>query len=148
MKIFLANDHAGFLMKNIIKDFIKNQFPKNEIIDLGTNSEESVDYPKFGKLAGQEVIKNPESKGIIFCGTGIGISIAANKIQGIRAANCSCVTTTKLARQHNNANILAIGARIFGPQLIKEMVTTFLETDFLGGRHKKRIEIICTNSTK
>jgi ribose 5-phosphate isomerase B len=132
MKIIIASDHAGFELK----EFLKKHF---ECIDLGTNSLESVDYPDFGKKAAAEVAKG-DSVGIIICGSGIGISIAANRNPKARAALCLTAEMAKLARQHNDANILALGARLTTPEEALEIVKTFLATPFEGGRHQKRVE--------
>ena len=113
-----------------------------EVIDFGTNSTESVDYPKYGHLVANSVVNKEVDFGILVCGTGIGISIAANKIKGIRAANCTNTTMAKLTRQHNDANILALGARIVGDVLALDIVDEFLTASFEGGRHQKRIDEI------
>ncbi len=103
---------------------------------------ESVDYPKFGKAVAEKTVSTPDSLGIAVCGTGIGISIAANKVCGARAALCTTPTHARLAREHNNANILALGERITGVELAKDIVHTFLKTDFEGGRHERRVKLI------
>lgn len=111
-------------------------------MDLGTNSTDSVDYPEFGHAVGHAVADKKAEFGIVICGTGIGISIAANKVPGVRAALCTNTTMARLTREHNNANILAMGGRIVGDVLALEMVDTFLGTEFQGGRHEKRINKI------
>ncbi|MDU1910212.1 ribose 5-phosphate isomerase B [Fusobacterium sp.] len=137
MKIALGADHGGFELKEKIKThLIKNGY---EVLDLGTNSSDSVDYPEFGHAVGYTVAEKKAEFGIVICGTGIGISIAANKVTGIRAALCTNTTMARLTREHNNANILALGGRIIGDILALEMVDTFLTTEFQGGRHEKRI---------
>jgi ribose 5-phosphate isomerase B len=141
MKIAVASDHAGFKLKEIIKNFLKENF-KFEIEDFGTNSEESCDYPDYAKIAALNVAKKKCKFGIIICGTGIGASIVANKIPGIRAALCSEPLSAKFSRSHNNANILCLGARIIGEEMAKEIVKVFLEENFSGGRHKRRIKKI------
>lgn len=113
-----------------------------EIFDKGTNSLDSVDYPKYGQLVAKSVVDKEVDYGILICGTGIGISIAANKIKGIRAGLCTDTTMARLTRQHNNANILALGARIIGDVLALDIVDTFLSTDFEGGRHQNRIDLL------
>ncbi|MFA7057647.1 MAG: ribose 5-phosphate isomerase B [Candidatus Cloacimonadales bacterium] len=139
MKIALAADHGGFELKEIIKEYLTADY---EIIDLGTYNEDSVNYPDYGIKAGEAVASKQADCGIIFCGTGIGISIAANKVPGIRAALCHCVEYAKLSRQHNNANILALGGRFLAPAEAKEIVKAWLNTEFAGGRHQTRINII------
>lgn len=139
-KIAIGADHAGFELKEKIKNLLGEL--GYEVIDFGTNSSDAVDYPLIAKeLAKSVANKNPE-KGILVCGTGIGMSIAANKIKGIIAARCTDVETAKLARQHNNSNVLAIGGRITNVELAKEIVKTWLETDFEGGRHQRRVQEI------
>ena len=127
------------------KEKIKQHLAKKEgieVIDFGTNSTESVDYPKYGHLVAKSVVDKEVDFGILVCGTGIGISIAANKIKGIRAANCTNTTMAKLTREHNDANILALGARIVGDVLALDIVDEFLSASFEGGRHQKRVEQI------
>lgn len=131
-KIFIASDHAGFELK----EFLKKHF---DCIDLGTNSADSVDYPDFGKKAATEVAQG-NCVGIIICGSGIGISIAANRNPKVRAALCINAEMAKLARQHNDANILALGARLTNQEDALEITKTFLETEFEGGRHQKRVD--------
>ena len=139
-KIAIGADHAGYELKEKIKALLKDL--SYEVVDFGTNSSDSVDYPLIAKsLAASVAAKNPP-KGILVCGTGIGMSIAANKVKGIIAANCYDAETAKLARQHNNSNVLTLGGRITDPQLAKEIVKTWLETDFEGGRHQRRVQEI------
>jgi ribose 5-phosphate isomerase B len=137
-KIAIAADHGGFDLKEEIKNFVIDNL-NIEWIDLGTHSHDSVDYPEYGfKMA--EAIKNGDAdQGILICGTGIGISIAANRHDHIRAALCTNATMAKLTREHNNANVLALGARITGVEAVKDIVTTFLTTKFEGGRHERRV---------
>lgn len=141
-KIALGADHGGFELKNIIKHHLLNR--GYEIIDFGTNSTDSVDYPNYAKLVGDAVINREAEFGILVCGTGVGISIAANKINGIRCALCTNTTMARLTREHNDANVLALGGRIVGDVLALEMVETFLTTEFEGGRHAKRVGLIST----
>lgn len=137
-KIGLGADHGGFALKELIK---KHLLEKGyEVEDFGTNSTESVDYPKFGKLVANAVLSKSVTSGILICGTGIGISIAANRVPGIRAALCTNTTMVKLSREHNDANILALGERIVGVALALEMVDVFLTTEFEKGRHSRRVE--------
>ena len=139
-KIAIGADHAGFELKEKIKSFLNEQ--GYEITDFGTNSTDSVDYPLIAKALSTSVAAKNPPKGILICGTGIGMSIAANKIKGIIAAHCCDVETAKLARQHNNSNVLAIGGRITDTENAKEIVRTWLTTDFEGGRHQRRIQEI------
>ena len=138
MKIAIGSDHGGFELKEkVIKFLIENGY---EILNLGCNSIDSVDYPKYGRLVGEAVIEKKADRGIVICGTGIGISIAANKVNGVRAALCTNTTMARLTREHNDANVLSMGARIVGDILALEMVKIFLTTKFEGGRHQKRID--------
>ncbi len=138
--IFIGSDHGGFDLKNEIIDFLKNEL-KEEVKDLGCYSKDSVDYPDIAKNVCDEVLKN-NAIGILICGTGIGISIAANKITGIRCALCGNEYSAMMAKRHNNANVLALGGRVIGPELAKNIVKTFLQSEFEGGRHQKRIDKI------
>lgn len=142
-KIALAADHAGIRLKAKIVEFLKNE--GYEVIDLGTHTEDRVDYPDYGyKLA--EAVANGEAPfGIGICGSGIGISIAMNRNPKIRAALCHDVTSAKLSRQHNDANILALGERLIGPDVALECVKAFLATEFEGGRHAGRVEKLGRN---
>lgn len=140
MKIALGADHGGFELKELIKEHLLQK--EHEILDCGTDSGESVDYPEFGFKVGKAVIKNKVDLGIVVCGTGIGISIAANKVKGIRAALCTDSYMARMAREHNNANILALGARVIGPGVALDIVDTFLSTSFAGLRHTRRVEQI------
>lgn len=139
-KIAIGADHAGFELKEKIKSFLNEQ--GYEITDFGTNSTDSVDYPLIAKALSTSVAAKNPPKGILICGTGVGMSIAANKIKGIIAAHCCDVETAKLARQHNNSNVLAIGGRITDTENAKEIVKAWLTTDFEGGRHQRRIQEI------
>lgn len=138
MKIAIGSDHGGFELKGKVINFLKEN--GYEILDLGCNSTESVDYPKYGRLVGEAVVEKKADRGIIICGTGIGISIAANKVKGVRAALCTNTTMARLTREHNNANVLSMGARMVGDILALEMVNVFLTTEFEGGRHQTRID--------
>jgi ribose 5-phosphate isomerase B len=139
-RVALGADHAGFPIKETIRQFLQNA--GYLVGDLGTWSEESVDYPDYGRAVGECVAAHKDVFGIAGCGTGIGISIAANKVYGIRAAVAHDVSTARLAREHNDANVLALGGRVVsGSQAIK-MVQTFLTTAFGGGRHARRVEKI------
>lgn len=140
MRIALGADHGGFDLKNKIANYLKEN--KYEVIDFGTNSSVSVNYPDFAKMVGNAIIKKEADFGILICGTGIGISIAANKIKGIRCALSTNTTMARLSREHNNANILALGSRIVGELLALEMVEIFLSTPFQDERHLIRINML------
>lgn len=145
MKIAIGSDHAGFKLKcEITRDLQNDGY---DVIDCGTYSEESVDYPDFAEKVAEQVLQN-DARGILICGTGIGISIAANKIPGIRAALCQNSYVARLAREHNDANIVAVGARITGPGLAVEIIRTFLNSEFEGGRHLKRLKKIINIENK
>ena len=140
MLIAIASDHGGFALKETIKEYLRERGDK--IVDLGTTSEESVDYPIYGKACGEAVASGKAERGIVICGTGIGISIAANKVKGVRCGLCTSVEMAELTRQHNNANVLALGGRTTEPQLALDIVRTFLDTEFEGGRHKRRTDML------
>ena len=140
MKIVLGSDHAGFSLKETVKEHLSSQ--GWDVIDCGTDSEESVDYPDFAEKVARAICDGVCEKGILICGTGIGISIAANKLPGIRAAVCHDLFTAQASREHNDANILAMGARVLDPSLALEMVDVWLATPFSGGRHQRRIDKI------
>lgn len=140
MKIAIASDHAGFEMKEKIKPFLKSM--KHDVKDFGTNDMKPVDYPDFALKVASAVAKKQFERGILFCGTGLGMSIAANKVDGIRAVLCYDTETAKLSREHNDANILTIGARVIDIENAKEIIKVWLKTDFLGGRHLTRVEKI------
>ncbi|MDA3967024.1 MULTISPECIES: ribose 5-phosphate isomerase B [Helicobacter] len=137
-KIFIANDHAGFEFKNEILKIL--EILEMDIVDLGTNSSSSVDYPDFANILCKEVLNNQKSYGILICGSGIGMSIAANRHNGIRAALCNESLSAKLARKHNDANVLCLGARLIGLEMAREIIVAFLCTSFDGERHLRRIE--------
>ena len=138
MKIALGCDHGGYALKENIKKWLSDM--GHEYEDFGCNSEESCDYPDFGAAAAKAVASGECDKGIVVCTTGIGISIAANKIKGIRCAHCADCLQAQLTREHNDANMMAIGAGFTGPNMAKEMVKVFLTTAFSGGeRHVRRV---------
>lgn len=139
MKIAIGCDHGGFELKEYVKNYLVND-KGLEVVDFGTNSEESVDYPEYGKKVGEYVVNKECDCGIVICGTGIGISISANKVKGVRAALCTGIYEAKMTRLHNNANVLALGGRVVGKGLALEIVDTFLTTEYEGGRHDKRVE--------
>ena len=136
-KIAIGSDHAGFESKEKAK--IELSGLGVEVVDKGTDSLESVDYPDFGAAVARAVASGEVERGVLICGSGIGISIAANKVAGARAALCWNEETARLARQHNDANVLCFGGRFVTPDLAARMVRVFLETDFAGGRHAERV---------
>lgn len=140
MKIAIASDHGGFELKDSMVEYIKSL--GNEIMDLGTNSADSVDYPDYAKKVCEEIQQGNSDLGILICGTGIGMSLAANKFEGIRAACVSDVYSAKMSRNHNNANVLCIGARVIGDEVAKLIIKTFLENEFEAGRHQRRVDKI------
>jgi len=137
MKIAIGSDHAGLELKNELISVLNEM--KIECLDLGTNGPQSVDYPDFGERVSKEVSEGRVARGILICGTGIGMSIVANKIPNIRAALCNDLFTARMSRMHNDANILVIGGRIVGKDLAKEIVRTWFTTEFEGGRHANRL---------
>jgi len=140
MKIAVASDHGGFTLKETVK---KHLLERNfEVIDLGTDSENSVDYPEYGRMCGEAVASGKADLGVVVCGTGIGISIAANKVHGIRCGLCTSVEMAQLTKQHNNANILALGGRTTDPGLAIQIVDKWLDTEFEGGRHQRRVDML------
>lgn len=140
MKVALAADHAGFTLKETAREFLEAR--GFLIKDFGTFSKEPVDYPDLAARAARAVQQQDCNCGILFCGTGIGVAIAANKLKGIRAASCSDCYTAACAREHNDANILTLGTRVTGPGLAMRIIEVFLQTPFAGGRHLARIEKI------
>lgn len=138
--IAIGSDHGGFELKKTIVAFLEDH--GHAVTDLGTNSSDSVDYPDFAKKVSESVSQGEHRFGILICGTGIGMEISANKIHGIRAVNCSNTTMARLSREHNNANILCIGARTIGVVLTTDIVLSFLSSEFEGGRHERRVEKI------
>ncbi len=140
MKIAIGCDHAGYELKEIVKDKLTSE--GYELIDLGTNSSESVDYPIYGKAVGEKVASGECDKGIAICGTGIGISISCNKVKGVRAALCNTEHLAKMSREHNDANVLCLGAREIDKELALKIVDKWLSTDFLGGKHLRRIKML------
>ena len=136
-KFYIATDHAGYALKAYVKDVVTDL--GHEIVDLGPDSADRVDYPDFAKKCTEAVLAEEGTFGILICGTGIGISMAANKVQGIRAALCHDHYTAKLTRQHNDANILCFGERVVGKGVIADMIEVFASTEFEGGRHAGRV---------
>ncbi len=140
MKIAIAADHGGYAYKQALIPFIEEL--GHQVVDMGCNGPDSVDYPDYGLPCAKAVAAGEADFGVVICGTGVGISITCNKVRGIRCALCGDPLTARLTREHNNANMLAMGGRIIGMELAREIVRVFLSTDFLGGRHQKRIDKI------
>ncbi len=140
MKIAIGNDHTAVEMKNHIKKYLEDK--GYEVLNLGTDSKKRTDYPIYGKKVADKVASGECKFGVLICGTGIGISLAANKVKGIRAAVCSEPYSARLTRQHNNANIIAFGARVVGEAIAEMIVDEFLSAEYEGGRHQKRIDMI------
>ena len=138
--LVIGSDHGGFLLKQEIKKHLEER--GIAFSDVGCFDENSVDYPDVAKAACDKIVSGECELGILICGTGIGISMAANKVKGIRAACCSDCFSAKYTRMHNDANILAMGGRVVGPGLAIEMVALFLDTEFEGGRHQRRIDLV------
>jgi RpiB/LacA/LacB family sugar-phosphate isomerase len=137
MKIAIGADHAGFALKDQVRDALREA--GHEVVDVGTNSAESTDYPDYAGAVARDVVSGAADRGILVCSTGVGMSIAANKVDGIRAAIAFNPDEVRLTRAHNDANIITIGARYTNSQVANEMVRVFLETPFDGGRHARRI---------
>lgn len=143
MLIAIASDHGGYALKETVKEYLRERGEK--FVDLGTVNEDSVDYPVFGKACAEAVAGGKADRGIVICGTGIGISIAANKVKGIRCGLCTSVEMAQLTRQHNNANMLAMGGRTTEPELALKIVEAFLDTETEateGSRHKRRTDML------
>lgn len=140
MIIAMGCDHAAFDLKEEIKTYLENE--GHTVEDMGTYSRQRCDYPVYGEKAALAVREGRAERGILICGTGVGISLAANKVRGIRAAVCSEPYTARLSREHNNAQIIAFGSRVVGPDMAKMIVDAFLEAEFLGGRHADRVALI------
>ncbi|WP_455012483.1 ribose 5-phosphate isomerase B [Mogibacterium timidum] len=140
MKVAIGCDHAGYPLKMAVEDkLLKDGY---EIIDLGTDSTEPVDYPGYGKAVGEAVARGLAERGIVICGSGIGISIAANKVKGVRCALCTSVEMAEMSRRHNDANVLAMGARMIEQGLAFKIVDRWFETGFEGGKHLRRINML------
>ena len=140
MLIAIASDHGGFKLKETIRKYLAERGEK--VVDLGTSSEDSVDYPVYGEKVARKVVDGEADLGIAICGTGLGISLAANKVKGIRACVCSEPYTAQMSRRHNNCNVLCFGARVVGLDLAKMIVDTWLSSEFEGGRHQRRVDMI------
>jgi ribose 5-phosphate isomerase B len=140
MKIAIGSDHLGLELKNIIRDFLKDK--KIEVNDFGTMSKEPIDYPDIAEKVAKIVAREDYERGILICGTGIGMAIAANKVKGIRAAVCHDLYSAERSRKSNNAQIMAIGALIIGPELAKKLVEVWLNSEFQGGRSERKVRKI------
>lgn len=138
MKIAMGNDHTAIEMKNEVKKFLEDK--GYEVIDLGTNSTESCDYPVYGEKVSMAVASGEADLGIAICGTGVGISLACNKVNGIRCCVCSEPYTARLSRMHNNSNVLAFGARVIGVEMAKMITEEWLNAAYEGGRHQRRVD--------
>ncbi len=138
--VALASDHAGVDLKAVLRQAM--EAAGHTVLDLGTNGAESVDYPRFADAMAAAIRDGHADRGVLICGTGIGISIAANRHRHVRAALCHDTTTARLARQHNDANVLVLGARTTGVEIARDCTIAFLTTDFEGGRHARRVEML------
>ncbi|MCL4415067.1 MAG: ribose 5-phosphate isomerase B [Acidimicrobiales bacterium] len=142
MRIAVGSDHAGFPLKQVLAAYLAEL--GHLVDDMGTDTEDPVDYPAYGAAVGEAVASGRADLGLCVCGTGIGIGIAANKVRGVRAAVVHDVTTARLAREHNEANVLCLGGRVVGAEVAREAVTTFLAAEHAGGRHHRRVEEIAS----
>ena len=140
LKVAIGCDHAGLQYKEAIIDYLKIREIDYE--DVGTYTPESCDYPVIAKKVAEKVIRNEVNRGILICGTGVGVSIVANKVHGIRAALCGDTYTARVCRAHNNSNVLCLGSRVIGEHLALDIVDVWLKTGFEGGRHKRRVDMI------
>ena len=140
MKIALGNDHAAVEMKFFVKKYLEEK--GCEVLNLGTDTNDSVDYPDYGAAVGRAVTGGEADLGVAICGSGVGISIAANKVKGVRAVCCSEPYSARMSREHNNANVLCFGARVIGQEMAKMIIDEFLSAKFQGGRHEKRVNKI------
>lgn len=140
MKIAIGNDHTAIEMKLAVKEHLEGR--GIDVIDAGTNSPESCDYPIYGEKVGKLVASGEADLGIVICGTGVGISLAANKVKGIRACVCSEPYTAKLSRMHNDSNVLAFGARVIGVEMAKMITDQWLDAEYEGGRHQRRVDML------
>ena len=140
MRVAIGNDHSAVELKEIIADYVREL--GHEAINLGTDTTQSCDYPLYGEKVGRAVVSGEADLGIAICGTGLGISLAANKVKGVRACVCSEPYTARMSRLHNNTNVLCFGARVVGSELAKMITQVWLETEFEGGRHQRRVDQI------
>lgn len=146
MKIGIGNDHAAVDMKKQVVEYLEGK--GYEVVNFGTDTYESCNYPEYGEKVGRAVAAGDVDLGILICGTGVGISLAANKVKGVRAVVCSEPYSAKLSRQHNNTNILAFGARVIGIELAKMIIDEWLSAEFEGGRHQTRVDMITAIENK
>lgn len=146
MKIGIGNDHAAVEMKMQIREYLESL--GHEVVNYGVDTTERCNYPEIGEKVGRAVAAGEVECAVLICGTGVGISIAANKVHGVRAAVCSDITTAHLVKEHNNANIIAFGARIVGIETAKDIVKAYLDARFVGGRHQTRIDMISDIETR
>ena len=140
MMIAVASDHGGYDLRLVVKEHLIER--GYDVMDLGTDTKDSVDYPVFGKICAETVASGKADLGVVCCGTGIGISIAANKVKGVRCALCTSTEMAALAKQHNNANIISLGGRILSDDLAIAIVDTWLDSEFEGGRHQRRVDML------
>ncbi len=140
MKLVLANDHAGVELKFAVKEYLEEL--GHEVIDIGAQDRTRCDYPVFGKKAGEMVASGEVDGGVLICGTGVGISMAANKVRGVRAVVCSEPVTARLVKEHNHANMIAFGERIVGVEMAKAILDAWLAGEYLGGRHQDRVDML------
>jgi ribose 5-phosphate isomerase B len=140
MRIAVGSDHAGFALKQHVADALRAA--GHEVVDLGTDSEESTDYPLFAEPAARMVAEGEAQRGVLVCGSGVGVSIVANKVDGVRAVNAHDVGEASMARKHNDVNVLTLSGRRLAPDVADAIVETFLDTAFEGGRHERRVELI------
>ena len=141
MKIALGSDHGGFALKREIADWLEQA--GHEVLDMGADGPESVDYPDYADRVCRSVLAGESERGILICGTGIGMSMVANRHRGIRAALCHDAFTARMSREHNDANVLCLGGRVLGPALALDIVAVWLATAFEGGRHQRSINLFC-----
>ncbi len=140
MKIGIGNDHVAVEYKNIVREYLESK--GHEVVNFGTDSPERTNYPKYGEAVANAVVSGEVDRGIVICGTGVGIGIAANKVNGIRCCTCSEPYSALLSRQHNNSNMLSFGARVVGIELAKMIVDAWLDGEYEGGRHQVRIDML------
>lgn len=140
LKVIIGSDHGGFNYKKVIIDYLKSN--NIEFLDAGTYKKESCDYPVIAKEVTKKIVSGEYNRGILICGTGIGMSIASNKVHGIRASLCGDTYSARMTRQHNDSNVLCLGERVIGESLMLDIVDIWLKTEFEGGRHQRRVEMI------
>ncbi len=140
LKVVIGSDHGGFEYKEVIIDYLKSN--NIEVFDVGTFNKESCDYPVIAKEVAKKIVSGEFNRGILVCGTGIGMSIAANKVHGIRASLCGDTYSARMTRQHNDSNVLCLGERVIGENLMLDIVDIWLKTEFEGGRHQRRVDML------